>query len=222
MKEVDSGKISVSSPRRVRLGTPGMRGTGTHELNLIADVNEQIKQAIHASESINLIAINANLTARRAGSRAAGFCVVAGELRRFSTRMSADMAAWSVVIDGVVRETAQGRKQAHVLYGLQKTAGISPKAQAAIAGACERSRRALDESTERNSERVDRLLGMIQRTEKQHLAGEMIARSAMIEAAYGGALQPVLKQIAETISQSLANFTAFSAQVGRTMRRSAA
>ncbi len=220
MDRYESGRHKVASSARVRLGTPEMRGTGVSELSLIAEVSEKIKEAVHASESISLIAINANLTAGRAGGRAAGFCVVASELRRFSERMVADMAAWSNVIYRVVRETAHGRKQAHVLYKLQETAGMTPKARAAIAAASERCRLELGESTQRNSECVIQLLDMIHRTEKQHMTGEMIARSALIEAAYGGSMQPVLRQIAETIGHSLAGFTKFSEQVGRTMRRS--
>lgn len=218
----DNNRRAVSAPVRVRLGTPEMRGTGVSELSLIAAVNETIKLAIHASEGISLIAINANLTAGRAGSRAAGFGVVAGELRRYSERMAADMTGWANVIYGVVRETAQGRRLAHALYKLQETGRLSPKAQAALAAALERSRWALDESTQRNSVRVRELLGRIDRTEKQYTTGEMIARSALIEAAYGGSMEPVLRQVAETIRSSLARFTEFSEKVGRAMRRAVA
>ncbi len=221
MQEMNKSKC-VSAPTRVRLGTPEMRGTGVSELNLISAVNETIKDAVIASEQISLIAINASLTAGRAGNRAAGFCVVATELRHFSERMAADMGSWSKVIYEVVRETAEGRRQGHRLYKLQETGRLSEKACAALQGAMAQSHRSLDATTARNSCRVRELLAMIARTEKKYMTGGAIARSALIEAAYGGSFQPVLKQIAETIGKSLERFTHFGERVSHTLGRAIA
>ncbi len=204
---------------RVRLGTPEMRGTGVTELSLIAAVNETVKEAINASERISLIAVNASLVAGRAGDRAAGFCVVAAELKRFSDSMAVDMARWSRLIEGVVHATALGRRQAHRMYKLQATARLSDKAKAAISGACCSSRREVDETTLLTSQRVKDLLDLIDRSEKQHLRGGMIARSALIEAAYGGAMQGVLRQIAETIGDSMVRFAEYSAHISQRMKR---
>ena len=218
-----SGKSGNGGEKlRVRLGTPEMRGSGKTELSLIASVNETVKEAIAASGNISLIAVNASLVAGRAGDRAAGFCVVAGELRRFSERMAADMSVWSKLIYGVVQETALGRRQAHVMYKLQAAGRMSEKAQSAIAGACARSRTVLDGTTARSSMRVHELLALIQRSEKQHLMGGMIARSALIEASYGGSMQPMLRQIAVTIGESMTRFAEYSEHVGSLMRRSVA
>lgn len=210
------------APVRVRLGTPEMRGTGKTELSLIAAVNESVKEAIAVSQSIDLIAINASLIAGRAGSRAAGFCVVATELRRYSESMAADMRRWSNLIEGVVHVTAQGRRQAHILYKLQDTAKRSEKAGAAIAAACEHGRCTLDETTVQTSDEVKALLDLIHRSEKQHLTGGMIARSALIEAAYGGTMEVVLRQIAMSIGDSMVNFAQFSEHIKQQMQRAIA
>ncbi|MEW5904809.1 MAG: hypothetical protein AB1722_10765 [Pseudomonadota bacterium] len=204
---------------RVRLGTAEMRGTGVTELSLIASVNETVKEAISASERISLIAVNASLVAGRAGDRAAGFCVVAAELKRFSESMAADMSRWSRLIEGVVHATALGRRRAHLMYKLQHTARLSDKAKAAISAACCSSRQAVDETTLLTSQRVKELLELIDRSDKQHLRGGMIARSALIEAAYGGAMHGVLRQIAETIGDSMVRFAEYSAHVSHRMRR---
>ena len=213
---------AMDKPLRVRLGTPEMRGTGKTELSLIAAVNEAVKEAIMVSESIGLIAINASLIAGRAGSRAAGFCVVASELRRFSETMAADMGRWSRLIEDVVNVTATGRRQAHMLYKLQDAARRSDKAQAAIADAYNHGRLTLNATTLQTSVQVKALLDLIQRSEKQHLTGEMIARSAMIEAAYGGSMQGVLRQIATSIGESMARFAEYSEHVENQMKRAVA
>lgn len=214
-------EFNESSTRRLRLrlGTPELRGSGMSELILIAAVNEAIKQSISASENISLIAVNANLVAGRAGNRAAGFCVVAGELRRFSDSMARTMQGWSSLIYALVSETARSRNQIRLLHKLQLTAKYSAKAQAAIELACERSRNALALTNAHNSQRVLELQGLIQRAEKQRVTGEVIARSAMIESAYGGAMRPVLQQIATGIDISIGNLTAYSRNVGRMMNK---
>ena len=207
---------------RVRLGRPELRGSGVGELTLIAGVNETIKHAITASRGISLIAINAGLVAGRAGSRARGFGVVAKELRDFSERMSAGMSGWSDLICNVVRETARDRTQAHQLYKLQDTARRSPKAQAAIAAACARSQARLEEITRRNSVQVFELLRLVQRTEKQRMAGQLIARSAVIEAAHGGAMRGAMQQMSSEIGAAIARFSERSEAVGQSMRKAVA
>lgn len=188
---------------RVRLGTPELRGTGKTELALIVEVNEAIKASIAASESISLIAVNANLLAGRAGDRASGFCVVAGELRRFSNNMAQTNQGWAKLIFELVRETALNRNQSRYFNLLKMTGRCSDKAQAAIAEARERSLNELLTTTAHNSERVLELQGLIKRAEKHRMLGVMIARSAMIESSYGGALRPVLQQIATDIDDSI-------------------
>lgn len=204
---------------RLRLGTPELRGTGVSELSLIAAVNEAVRQTIAASQNISLIAVNANLVAGRAGTRAAGFCVVASELRRFSESMSRDMQGWSSLIYGLVQETALSRNQIRLLSKLEAAGRSSEKAAAAIAAAREKSWQELEATNMRNSDRVAQLLGLIKRAEKHRVTGEVIARSAMIESAYGGALRPTLQQIATSIDASISNLTSYSQNVGYMMEK---
>jgi len=204
----------ISSIRRVRLGTIDLRGRGVSELTLIASVNESIKQAISASESISLIAINANLMAGRSGARAVGFCVVAGELRMFSDRMSKTMHGWSTMIYVLVQDTARCSNHLRYLNKLHETGARSAKAQAALVEACARGKDAFDVIKASNSVRVLELQGLINRAAKQRVMGEVIARSAMIESAYGGTMQSVLRQIAGSIDVSINNLTSHIRNVG--------
>ena len=189
----------VTAIRRVRLGALELRGSGISELTLISSVNESIKQAIRASESISLIAVNANLAAGRSGARAVGFCVVAGELRLFSDRMANTMHGWSGLIYALVQETARTSSQLRNRNILRETGALSAKAEAALAQALVQSNGAFTVAKARNSVRVIELQGLIRRAEKQRVTGEVIARSAMIESAYGGTMQPVLQQIAKSM-----------------------
>lgn len=223
---MDTRNENTTSPpaqsKRVRLGNVGMRKTGVSELSLIASVNEAIKQSILASQNINMIAVNANLKAVRAGKRAAGFGVVAGELRRFSDNMAQTMQGWSGLIYDLVNRTAQSRNQARRMRTLLAAGRCSPKAQQVIAAASQRSREKLDAMTSLNSEKVLALRTMIIRAEKQYIAGEMIARSSLIESAYGGTMRPVLHQMATEIDASIARFNVHSQNVGKLMQRVAA
>ena len=210
-----SATIQQGCAWRIRLGAPELRGTGANELILIAAVNEAIKQAIRASASIGMMAVNANLFAGRAGEGAAGFCVVASELRRYSDSTAKTMQGWSVLIHALVDVTAMSRNQIRRLKKLQEAQSCSPAAQAAIATACERSWMELKATTERNSALVIELQGMIRRTLKLRVTGEVIARSAKIESAYGGAMQHVLQQIADGIDASIGDLNLYTQDVGR-------
>ena len=206
---------SSSMGKRVRLGAPELRGSGISELTLISEVNESIKQAIRASESISLIAVNANLAAGRSGAKAVGFCVVAGELRMFSERMANTMHGWSSLIYELVQETARSSNQLHNRTKLRETSAQSAKAGAALAQALARSDEAFAIAKARNSERVIELQGLMRRAAKQRVTGEVIARSAMIESAYGGTMQPVLQQIAKAIDASVGKLTSHVRDVGQ-------
>lgn len=222
MEYHEEDAVAGAPVRRIRLGTPELRGSGVTELRLISDVNEAIKLSIDASGKIGLLAINANLIAGRAGVRAVGFCVVAGELRRFSDGMANMMQGWSHLIYALVRETARSRNQARRLGKLKAAGRCSEKAREAISASYLRSRDALHVITNENSMRVLELQGMIRRAEKQRITGEVIARSAMIESAYGGTMRSALQQVALDIDEGISSFTLFSSNVGCMMQRAAA
>lgn len=178
------------------------------ELQLIAAANEEIKIIVGGAESISLISVNAMLVARQAGSHAVGFGVVARELRTSSERMAAAMLGLSSLIGQLVLATARSRSRSRRLNSLLATGRCSPQAQASLGAACQRSQDDLA-IVARNVAALRHELGnVIRRTGKQCASGMVLARSATIEAAYGGALQQVLRQIAVGVETSIADLAA--------------
>lgn len=178
------------------------------ELQLIAAANEEIKSIAGVAENISLISVNAILLARQAGGHAVGFGVVARELRMSSERMAAAMLGLSSLIGRLVIATARSRSQTRRLNSLNVTGRCSQQAQASISAACQHSQ--ADSSAMAKSVAAMRheLLSVIGRTGKQCAVVMVIARSATIEAAYGGAMQAVLRQIAVGVETSVSELSA--------------
>lgn len=177
------------------------------ELELIAAANEEIKSIVRVAENISLISVNAILVARQAGGNAVGFGVVARELRMSSERMAAAMLGLSSLIGRLVTATARSRSQTRRLNSLKATGRCSQQALAAIFAAGQRSQTALSAMAKGTAVMRHDLLGVIGRTGKQCAVGMVIARSATIEAAYGGAMQAVLRQIAVDVETSIGDLS---------------
>lgn len=178
------------------------------ELQLIAAANEEIKSVVGAAESISLISVNAMLVARQAGGNAMGFGVVARELRMSSERMAATMLGLSSLIGRLVMATARSRSQTRRLNSLNVTGRCSQQAQASIHAACRRSQEDLSIVAKSVAALRHELGSVIDRTDKQCAVGMVIARSGTIEAAYGGGMQPVLRQIAVGVEASIGDLSA--------------
>jgi hypothetical protein len=166
------------------------------ELQLIAATNEEIKSVVRIAEKISLIAVNALLVARQAGQHAVGFGVVARELRMSSERMAASMLSQASLIGRLVMATARRRSQMRRLDNLNATGRCSQQAQASLNAACQRRQDELSAVVRSITTLRHELRNVMVRTSKQCAIGMVIARSATIEAAYGGAMQAVLRQIA--------------------------
>jgi len=171
-----------------------------NELKAIAETNQEIKSIMHAAESISLTATNAILIANQAGHNAVGFSVVARELRVFSEKMATAMQGLSGLIYQQVEATASKRHLARNQDLLNKVGACGGLAQTRIAAACARSQAGVDEMERLIASLMHELQVMMKRIEKQCSTGLVIARSAGIEAAYGGALAQVLHQIAVVVA----------------------
>jgi hypothetical protein len=137
-----------------------------------------------------------------------GFGVVARELRMSSERMSATMLGLSSLIGRLVEATARSRSRTRRLNSLNATGQHSRQAQASIHAACQRSQEYLSAVAKSVVALRHELRGIIGRTGKQCAVGVVIARSATIEAAYGGAMQQVLRQIAVGVEASISELSA--------------
>ena len=166
-----------------------------NELRAIAEINQEIKAIVYAAGNISLTATNAILIANQAGRNAVGFCVVARELRMFSEKMAIAMHGLSGLIYQQVAATAGKRHLAHNLGLLNKVGDYGGLAQTRIAPACARSQADLDEMERFITHLMQGLQVTITGIEKQCATGLVIARSAGIEAAYGGSMAEVLHMI---------------------------
>jgi len=172
-----------------------------NELQAIVEINEEIKGIVYAAENISLTATNAMLVARQAGTNAVGFSVVARELRMFSEKMTAAMQVLSTLIYRQVVLAASKRHRSHSVVLLARAGSYGDLAQTRIAPACARSQADVAKMERLIAEMSRELQIAIRRTAKQCATGLVIARSASIEAAHGGAMTPVLRQIAQGVEE---------------------
>lgn len=167
------------------------------ELRRIVRINEEIKTVVKTAYRINLMAMNAIFLAKRAGQSALGFGVLSNELRRFATELEQQMIALGQATGGSVATVTAMVKEARIVRMLEHTRKESSG----------RAREVIDEFLRRRqdtclSERQDqvaalnRSLGMmIETTSRLVEMGGVLARSAKIEAAYGGGFSQSLKQV---------------------------
>jgi len=167
------------------------------ELRRIVRINEEIKTVVKTAYRINLMAMNAIFLAKRAGQSALGFGVLSNELRRFATELEQQMIALGQATSGSVVTVTAMLKEAQVVKMLER-------AHAQCEGL---GRQVIDDflSRHRNTTLSDRhdqvaalnrnLSMMIESTARLVEMGGVLARSAKIEAAYGGAFSQSLKQV---------------------------
>lgn len=167
------------------------------ELRRIVRINEEIKMVVKTAYRINLMAMNAIFLAKRAGQSALGFGVLSNELRRFATELEQQMIALGQATSGSVATVTAMVKEAQVVRMLER----------ARMQCGEQGREVLDAVLHRHretalSDRRDQVAAlnrslsmMIEGTARLVEMGGVLARSAKIEAAYGGGFSQSLKQV---------------------------
>ena len=167
------------------------------ELRRIVRINEEIKTVVKTAYRINLMAMNAIFLAKRAGQSALGFGVLSNELRRFATDLEQQMIALGQATAGSVVTVTAMVKEAHVVRVMERA-----RAQCEGAG-----REIIDKFLRRrlattHSDRLEKVAAlnrnlamMIESTASLVEMGGVLARSAKIEAAYGGGFSQSLKQV---------------------------
>jgi hypothetical protein len=168
-----------------------------HELRRIVRINEEIKSVVAKAFKINLMAMNAIFLAKRAGQSALGFGVLSNELRRFATDLQQQMATLREATYGSVSTVTALLKQARISRLLEST---RIEAQGEGKSLVQQLVRSRDESTlARSQEQMvalgRRLSHMIADTTQLVELGSVLARSAKIEAAYGGGFSTSLMQV---------------------------
>lgn len=167
------------------------------ELRRIVRINEEIKSVVAKAFRINLMAMNAIFLAKRAGQSALGFGVLSNELRRFATDLQQQMAGLREATYGNVATVSVLLKQARISRLLERT---RVEAQGEGRGLIQKLTRSRGESALAGSEQQmtsmgRRLSHMIADTAQLVELGSVLARSAKIEAAYGGGFSGSLMQV---------------------------
>ena len=175
------------------------------ELRRIVRTNEEIKTVVTRASRINLMAMNAIFLAKRAGQSALGFGVLSNELRRFAMDLQKQMTQLREMTYGSVGAVTSLVKQVRLNRVLERTR----KESTGI------GRRLIEESMRgphgithaRHREQIGalnrRLNQMIADTTQLVELGSVLARSAKIEAAYGGPFSTALMQVSSDFERTI-------------------
>jgi len=175
------------------------------ELRRIVRTNEEIKSVVATAFKINLMAMNAIFLAKRAGQTALGFGVLSNELRRFATDLQKQMALLREMTYGSVTTVTALVKQARVSRVLERARDESSGAGRKLIDEFMRTRHGIEVS--RHREQISalhrRLSQMIADTAQLVELGSVLARSAKIEAAYGGPSAAALMQVSSDFERTI-------------------
>lgn len=176
------------------------------QLRRIVRINEEIKRVVAAAFTINLMAMNAIFLAKRAGTSALGFGVLSNELRRFAIDLQQQMSKLSDMTYASVNTVTALLKQARLTRVMESTLGVSGGLGKTQLEDILHTR--LGVALTRRQEQSDgvnrQLTRMIDDTVQLVELGSVLARSAKIEAAYGGGLSVSLTQVSTDFEQSIA------------------
>ena len=175
------------------------------QLRRIVLINEEIKKVIATAFTINLMAMNAIFLAKRAGTAALGFGVLSNELRRFAIDLQKQMAVLSEMTYDSVNTVTALLKQARLNQMLEATAGICNALGKSLVKDVLHSRLngVLADRQEESHATTRRLSQMLADTVQLVELGSVLARSAKIEAAYGGNLSVSLTQVSSDFERSI-------------------
>ncbi|TRZ70091.1 MAG: chemotaxis protein [Rhodocyclaceae bacterium] len=175
------------------------------QLRHIVGINEEIKKVIATAFIINLTAMNAIFLAKRASTVALGFGVLSKELRRFAIDLQKQMAMLSEMTYESVSTVTALLKQARLNQMLERTMGVcSGLGKSLVEDALDSRLNGFLADRQEQSDAVNhRLSEMIADTVQLVELGSVLARSARIEAAYGGKLSVSLTQVSSDFELSI-------------------
>jgi hypothetical protein len=176
-----------------------------HELRRIVRVNEEVKRVVATAFKINLMAMNAIFLAKRAGQSALGFGVLSNELRQFAMDLQQQMGGLREMTYGSVTTLTSLVNQTRLTRTLERI--LRECTGPALAQVQQHLReRHADTSFNRRHE-IDmlrrRLEQMIADTSRLVELGSVLARSAKIEAAYGGGFSASLMQVSSDFERTI-------------------
>ncbi|MBL8473736.1 MAG: chemotaxis protein [Rhodocyclaceae bacterium] len=171
------------------------------QLRRLVQINEQIKAVVSTAFKINLMALNAIFLSKRAGQAALGFGVLSNELRQFAVELTEKMAELRSLVAGSLRGVTDLLKHARNRAIMERVDSEAAAARASIQALLVRQRVTLDRQ-ESEMDVLHRRLGLLLDEIGQLVElGGVLARSAKIEAAYGGSFAAALMQVSTDFDQ---------------------
>ncbi len=175
------------------------------ELRGIVRANEEIKKVAAMAGRVGLMAMNAIFLAKRAGRSALGFGVLANELRSFALDLERQMNLLRDMTGASVGAVTTLLRRAHTDRLLERTRDEARGAGCAIVERLMRAR------AERFASGEQEHIAAMRRHLDQAIAGTaqlvemggVLARSAKIEAAYGGPYSAALMQVSGEFERAI-------------------
>lgn len=168
----------------------------TDTLIKVVEINEELKHVRNIAMGMPVLAINAMLTAKRAGGAVKGFGVASSELRIFSSRLTISMENISVHISAMVGDVARllhARRVEVIMLAIEGHNGVS--------AALMRYRLQREERMAILEKDWKELTVHIRRALQLSETGRSLGRSARIEAVYGGKMAGALRMVADSINE---------------------
>ncbi len=181
----------------------GIVSEAAADLHRVVRINEEIKKVVQISSEVNLVALNAMLTAKRSGEKSRGFGVVSSELRVFSGKLEHFMGDLEAPIFELLRGVSQQLKQARVQRHFAAAMRGGDGAKRLLAPVLARKEVELAASGELVKHDWKRLSMLLKRALQLCETGGALSRSAKIEAVYGGDMTASLKQVSNQIEQTV-------------------
>jgi hypothetical protein len=178
------------------------------DLHRVVKINEEIKKVMRISSEVNLVALNAMLTAKRSGEKSRGFGVVSSELRVFSGKLEHFMSDLEAPIFELLKGVAQLLKQARVQRHFVAAMRGGDRAKRLLAPVLARKEAELSVGGEMVKRDWRRLSMLLKRALQLCEMGGALSRSAKIEAVYGGDMTASLKQVSNQIEQTVESILA--------------
>lgn len=181
-------------------------GEAKHNLLSVIFVTEHVKNVVLCAHKINLLALNAMLLSKRSGQAAVGFGVISNELRSFSR----DLAGCMRALDQIAFESLDIISVLHKQQRLNVLLSLAAEqSQPAGAQALEAYQNRFlgyeSETTARLNKHQKLFMADLEEASRLGDYGDVIARFAKIEAAYGNAFSGQLMEIAQEFNGLIRN-----------------
>lgn len=166
-------------------------------------INQDIKLVVRRAFAINLMALNAILAARGAGDAAAGFGVVATEMRRLSITLEQSMRALRELTDQLLVTTARSTRHAHLAAVLVRAQQARKPAPVALARVLESSEQVHADFEQAIAAHCKALTTDVDNAIRVSRLGDSLAHLAKIEASWAAAHRAGLATVAGELAQAL-------------------